>query len=110
MIWDLLRGKYLLVCNCLLQSCGVYQSILGSVTLCNNSNDSQYVTISMYISTFLGFQTDGIVDWLVANDCICRYVNEAYWLGGGNDSCDILIDGKLLPFLIRLLCKGSEGG
>lgn len=62
------------------------------------------------ISTFLGFQTDGIVDWLVANDCICRYVNEAYWLGGGNDSCDILIDGKLLHFLIRLLCKGWEGG
>ena len=86
------------------------QSVLGSVTLCNYRHNSKDVTICMYGCTFLGFQTDGIVDWLVANNCIRRNVNEADWLRGGNDCCDILIDGKLLHFQIRLLCKGWEGG
>ena len=110
MVWNLLRSKNLFICDCFLHSCSVYQSVLGSVTLCNYRHNSKDVTIGMNSSTFLGFQTDGIVDWLVADHCICRYVNEADWLRGGNDCCDILIDGKLLHFQIRLLCHGWEGG
>ena len=80
MVWNLLRSKNLFVCNCFLHSCSVYQSVLGSVTLCNYRHNSKDVTICMYGCTFLGFQTDGIVDWLVANNCIRRNVNEADWL------------------------------
>ena len=93
MVWNFLRGKNLFVCDCFLHSCSVYQSILGSVTLGNYRHYSKDVTIGMYGCTFLGFQTDGIVDWLVADHCIRRNINEAYWLRGGNDCCDILIDG-----------------
>ena len=74
MVWNLLRSKNLFVCDCFLHSCSVYQSVLGSVTLCNYRHNSKDVTICMYGCTFLGFQTDGIVDWLVADHCIRRNI------------------------------------
>ena len=55
-------------------------SILGAVTLGHYGNNGKDVSIGMYISPLLGFEPDGVVDGLVANDGIRRDVNETYRL------------------------------
>ena len=69
-IWNHLVWLYLLVGDCLLQTCGVDERILGAVTLGHYGNNGKDVSIGMYVSTFLGFEPDGVVDGLVANDGI----------------------------------------
>ena len=56
------------------------KSILGTVTLRNDSDNGQHVTVMMYVHTLLGFETDCVVDRLGVYKIImvrmCFYTDE----------------------------------
>ena len=58
----------------------------------------------MYVCTFLGLQTNGVVNGLVTNNLIRGNIHEADWLRRSDYSGDLLIDSELFHLFISLLC------
>ena len=57
----------------------------------------------MYVHTLFGFETDSVVDWLVTSHLVCTDVHKTDGFTGSNNCCDILVDGKILHIVHRLL-------
>ena len=98
---------YLLVADCLVHPRGVDESILGAVAFSDNGDNGKDFTVLM--SCLLGFQTNGVVDGLIAGYLVGGDVHETNGFASGDDSCHLLIDGEYLHFLIGLLRKSGSG-
>ena len=100
---------YLLVADGFIHSGGVDESVLGAVAFSHNGDDGQYIAVGM--TCFLGLETDGVVDGLVACYLVCGNVHETDGFAGGDDRGHLLIDGEQFHLLIGLLGKsGSRKG
>src|SRR5574344_3069972 len=99
-VGNLLLWKNLLIGDSFLQSGSIDESILGTIAFGHYGNNSKHIAIGMYVRTFLGFQANGVVDWLVANNFVGTDVNETDRFRSCDDSSHLLVEGKLFHLFV----------
>src|SRR5574344_1749073 len=91
------------VCNCFLQTSCVKQGVLSTIAFGYNSDNSQY--FSIFMCSFLGLQSDGVIDRLISCNLVRRNIHETDRFGSCDNCSYLFIDRETFHLFVGLLCK-----